>query len=139
MVVRNGFIFLTAPLRPIDLECTVTPNSAMTFFSYSCNVTLGDGQQDILVCTLDNEPITPCEFVIIAILYKFQPSHPSACLEGIKIALSFPHSYVCFFVCLSPLIACIKLCHCVTMPSTMDAIGRFSRPNRPRYVEICLA
>ena len=60
--------YLTAP-QPVDIQCTLAVNSEMTVFSYSCEVILGAGQQDTLVCTVDNIPIVPCKFPIW-ILYQ---------------------------------------------------------------------
>ena len=55
---------------PIQLSCEVTPNSAMTVYSYECSVTLGSSQQDTLVCTVDGVPRMPCEFFCLQLVYS---------------------------------------------------------------------
>ena len=42
----------------------------MTVYSYECSVTLGDGQQDTLVCTVDGTPREPCEFLVTLLRLK---------------------------------------------------------------------
>ena len=57
------FIYLTGP-EAIGLDCSLTVNAELTVFSYSCEVILGDGQQDTLVCDVDDAPRVPCKFPI---------------------------------------------------------------------------
>ena len=49
----------------IDLDCTVTPNSARTIYSYSCTVFPGSGQEDTLVCAVGDVTVEPCEFLCL--------------------------------------------------------------------------
>ena len=53
----------------ISLDCTVTPNSAQTIYSYSCTVFPGSGQEDTLVCAVGDVTVMPCEFSL-STLYK---------------------------------------------------------------------
>ena len=54
----------TAP-QPIDIQCSVTPNAALTVYSYACGVIIGDGPQDTLVCDVDGVPREPCKFPVL--------------------------------------------------------------------------
>ena len=57
-------ICLAAP-EPIDIQCSFTPNSEMTVYSYSCGVIIGDSPQDTLVCSVDGVPREPCKFPVL--------------------------------------------------------------------------
>ena len=53
---------------PIDIQCSVSPNSEMTVYSYSCEVILGGGQQDTLACSVDGVAFEPCKFKLYCLV-----------------------------------------------------------------------
>ena len=61
-IIMKNFLVYTAV---INFQCNSTLIPAMMGFSYSCEVTLSDGDLDTLVCTLDGVPREPCALTVL--------------------------------------------------------------------------